>query len=197
VTTAGCGGAGAGIDRGGQQQPTGGHRGQREDDRDGEEVRRAAHAPPGDERADPGADQAAQRVHGVEAGQDRPAVALLDRHAVGVHGHVDDAVHRSPDEHRGRQDDQVTGQGGTGERDDVGGQRHYQGGPTADAGHQHATHLQADQRARLQPGERHRELPAGQAQVDFDRRDPRRPGGADGTDQQERHRDADAGAAQP
>jgi hypothetical protein len=183
----------ADVDGGGQQQPAGREPGDRDHRGHDQKVPGATYRQRRGNSAQPGA----EAMHGVHARQDRPAVALLNGHAVGVHRHRGHVHGGGQHERRRGERGQAGGQPGTSEQDGQRRQRHGECRPAARPGDQDAAELKAGQRARLQANQGDSELAVAQAQIGFYRRQPRRPGEIGQAHQPERQARSNAGATQP
>ncbi len=81
------------------------------------------------ERGEPRAGEPAQREERVQPREDRPRARLLERHRVGVHGHVERSVERAEEHENETQRDGGGSEQGQGQAEAQTGQRHR---------HQHA-----------------------------------------------------------
>jgi hypothetical protein len=184
-----------GVDLGREQLAGGDRRHRAEHDRGHGEVQQGI--PAGTRRQAGGgrADQPADAPHAVQPGHDRPAAALLDDHAVGVHRRVEqaDADPEQAEAHQQRR--QVPGQRRSEQQGRVREGRHPGDRPAAVAGQQRADELHGDQRAGGDAQQGDPERPFGQAEAFLDRRDARYPGGDRRAVDEEDQRGAGMGAA--
>jgi hypothetical protein len=141
------------------------------------------------------AGQHAQRVGGMQAGEDGPPVAALQLDPLDAHGHVDHAVGRG---HHGQGRGQPAEPGGEGDRRQRGrvdGEGQPQAAPAAQASHQRPAHRQSDQGPALQAEDGHGEGARRQAQALLDGRDARGPGRDHEAGREEHGGGGDAGPA--